>query len=106
MSEVRLRLLRTLLRMRMPAAAVVTFGLMVVGGAVIVLRAQSLNDLTPQLPVSDPTCPYFGNAAQGTQSANPLPLAGLTGLGFGGAAATNHARSLSALTAEIATQLP
>ena len=26
------------------------------------LRAQSLNDLTPQLPVSDPMCPYFGNA--------------------------------------------
>src|SRR5580698_644069 len=70
-------------KMRTPLAiALVVFGVTLAG-------AQSLNDLTPQLPVSDPSCPYFGNA--GRKTASPARQSG---------------RSLSALTAQVAAQLP
>ncbi len=76
----------------MALAALAAFG-------VTLAVAQSLDDLTPQLPVSDPTCPYFGNAAQGTasQAANP---AGATG------SARLSSRALEALTAQVAGLLP
>ena len=84
--------MRTKLKLRMAA---VTLCLSVAGSAIIMLRAQSLNDLTPQLPVSDPICPYFGNAAQGTgaQTASPSSF-------------TRSAHSLSALTNQVAAALP
>jgi hypothetical protein len=72
------------------------------GSGVILLRAQSLSDLTPQLPVSDPHCPYFGKQAEGS-----LSQAAAIGLdstqSFGGA---SGARRLSALTDRIASLLP
>ena len=37
----------------------------IAGGGAMLLRAQGLNDLTPQLPVSDPTCPFSGKTGRG-----------------------------------------
>src|SRR5271166_3555137 len=89
------------MRTKMRMGAAITLGLALAGSAVILVRAQSLNDLTPQLPVSDPTCPYFGKAAQGSisQPANPSPDTGSVG------ASSLSARARSALTAQVAGQL-
>jgi hypothetical protein len=89
----------------MKAAAAIAVGLTMAGGAAVLVRAQSLNDLAPQLPVSDPMCPYFGQpgqspATRGSQS----PGGSLTGQSFG--ASGNHAHALSALSAQVASQLP
>ncbi len=62
--------------------------------------AQSLGDLTPQMPVSDPTCPYFGKDAQGSYSQ-----------GFGNdisdpvTSPFPNARRLSKLTSAVSKQL-
>jgi len=65
------------------------------------LEAQLLGDLTPQLPVSDPTCPHFGANAGGTTSQS-----------FGNDLAQPvstvfpNARRLSSLTSKVAAMLP
>jgi Protein of unknown function (DUF1549)/Protein of unknown function (DUF1553) len=86
---------------RSKAAIAIVCGLAAAGGAAMALRAQSLNDLTPQLPVSDPTCPWFENAAQGMAS----QTASLSQLNPASRASTG-ARSLTKLTAQVAAQLP
>jgi hypothetical protein len=86
---------------RSKAAIAIVCGLAAAGGAAMALRAQSLNDLTPQLPVSDPMCPYFGNPAQGTAS-QTASLSQLNPASRG----SIGARSLTKLTAQIAAQLP
>jgi hypothetical protein len=55
---------------------------------------QDLGDLTPQMPVSDPTCPYFGKDAQGSWSQVST-----------GSGASANARRLSSLTSKVASNL-
>src|SRR5271165_4778007 len=59
-----------------------------------VVFGQDLGDLTPQMPVSDPTCPYFGKDAQGSWS----QIAGSP-------AASPNARRLSSLTSKVMANL-
>ena len=76
----------------------------------MLLSGQSLNDLTPQLPVSDPLCSFFGAQQAQFVNANTMPfpengqagLAHMTRIG----AASMHAMSLSSLTSQVAGQLP
>ena len=83
------------------AAALLTCAAMA-GSGVMLLRAQGLGDLTPQLPVSDPTCPYFGPQAQASLS-QTAAVGTSSAQSFGGA---SGARRLSALTKQVASLLP
>jgi hypothetical protein len=58
-------------------------------------QAQSLNDLTPQMPVSDSHCTYFGGPGQGSYS-----------LTSANGAPQDHARRIAAVTRIVAEALP
>jgi hypothetical protein len=89
------------LRTRAGLTAVLAGVVTLAGGTSVLVHAQSLDDLTPQLPVSDPMCPYFGNPAQGGSTI--VTLSALTGAAR---QASLHARGLTAMTAQVASQLP
>ncbi len=79
----------------------------VAGGGAMLLRAQTLSDLVPQSPVSDPTCPFFGNDAQGTlaQQAATGQTASIRRFGPAPRAVSSQAQ-LTALTNQVLAQLP
>ena len=57
------------------------------------IYGQDLGDLTPQMPVSDPTCPYFGKDGQGSYS-----QVSATGV-------STNVRRLSSLTNRVVSNL-
>lgn len=73
----------------------------IIGGCGLLLRAQSLNDITPQSPVSDSICTFFGpqhakyavNEAVGDRNAGTRPVSA-------------NAVRLAALTNKVAGALP
>ena len=78
--------------MRRTFLAAIAAGLTVMGSAAWLVRAQELSDLTPQLPVSDPVCPYFETPAHGVRN--------------GGLARRSGAHLMNAMTEQVAAQLP
>ena len=97
-------------KFKAPVAAILAAGVLAGAGTMLV-RAQGLNDLSPQMAVSDPLCVYFG--AQQAQYVNhntmPLPNGGRAGVeertGRYGLASA-RAAGLSDLTSQVASQLP
>jgi len=66
----------------------------IAGGCAMPMSAQLLGDLAPQMPVSDPACPYFGNGAQGTWSQS-----------FGNDLASPNMQRVAKLTSKVASEL-
>jgi hypothetical protein len=73
------------------------------GAGAVLLRAQTLSDLAPPSPVSDPMCPFFGNGAQGgVNQDSPAGVAPQLNM-FRHSRATQNSAKLTAL---ITSQLP